>query len=77
MSYIACFVMGFVLAACIYCKKENEFEVGEIVYLKPTNLKCIITDTCDSDHYFLSDMSGKIMRNGFSIHSGMLIKVKE
>lgn len=77
MWYLVCILIGFCIAACIYYKREEDFEVGDIVYLKPTNLKCIITDTCGRSHYFLSDMDGKVMRHGFSYHRGMLIKVKD
>jgi hypothetical protein len=85
MWYIACFILGFVIALSIFDKKRNEdklkvdklkvdkLKVGDIVYLKPTNQKCIICYIYPYlEEALLRDIAGKFI--GYR-HLNLLVKI--
>jgi hypothetical protein len=77
VAYFIGFLLGilFILfIGFVASSSEQEVKVGDIVYWKPTNKKCMIEDSW-SGKYFICDMSGKRLNSGFPVHRNTLTKV--
>jgi hypothetical protein len=68
------FVLGFICGGMLmHFYHKRRFKVGDIIYLKPTGQKCIIEDKFFGA-YWLRDMNGELMNQGFEIHKNLFDK---
>lgn len=76
MWSLTCFIMGFGLATCIYCKDKKNLKVGDIVRLKHTDRKYILFyQSADRTQWYLTDMKYELIDSA-TYHENLLEKVK-
>jgi hypothetical protein len=74
IGYVLGFISGVIIGIGFGSESKHRFKVGDIIYLKPTGQKCIISLQCGSEKWFLDDMKGIGMNGGFAYHQGLFDK---